>query len=147
MRTSTYEIFLPLIGTDEKPIEGRALLLNGLYGAVDVVTQEEADKIAAVEFDKLPLSVFERLSLRGHITRKTEDEEIADFKLLSRFHRAVPAWNGAWLVIMPTYDCNFQCPYCYERPRLKNGEDWLSSAMKDETVDAILRIVEAKRNG
>ena len=47
MRTSTYEIFLPLIGTYGKSIEGRALLLNGLYGAVDVVTQEERELIAA----------------------------------------------------------------------------------------------------
>ena len=121
MRTSTYEIFLPLIGTDGKPIEGRALLLNGLYGAVDVVTQEEREIISAGEFDKLPLPVFERLSLRGHITRKTEEEEIAEMQLLSRIHRAIPAWNGARLVIMPTYDCNFRCPYCVEQHRLKNG--------------------------
>ena len=30
MRLSTYEIILPLIGTDEKQIEGCALLVNGL---------------------------------------------------------------------------------------------------------------------
>ena len=142
MRTSTYEIFLPLIGTDGKPIEGRALLLNGLYGAVDVVTQEEREIISAGEFDKLPLPVFERLSLRGHITRKTEEEEIADMQLLSRIHRAIPAWNGARLVIMPTYDCNFRCPYCVEQHRLKNGEAWLSSAMEGETIDAVFAAVD-----
>ena len=142
MRTSTYEIFLPLIGTDGKPIEGRALLLNGLYGAVDVVTQEEREIISAREFDKLPLPVFERLSLRGHITRKTEEEEIAEMQLLSRIHRAIPAWNGARLVIMPTYDCNFRCPYCVEQHRLKNGEAWLSSAMESETIDAVFAAVD-----
>ncbi|MBQ9611711.1 MAG: hypothetical protein IJV14_03845 [Lachnospiraceae bacterium] len=36
MRTSTYEIFLPLIGTDEKEIKGKILLVNGLYGAMTV---------------------------------------------------------------------------------------------------------------
>ena len=56
MRVSTYEIFLPLIGTDEKEIEDRALLVNGLYGAVDVVTKEDADKIAAALNEKLGLA-------------------------------------------------------------------------------------------
>ena len=37
MRTSTYEIILPLIGRDDKEIEGKTLLINGLYGAIDVV--------------------------------------------------------------------------------------------------------------
>jgi uncharacterized protein len=142
MRTSTYEIFLPLIGTYGKPIEGRALLLNGLYGAVDVVTQEEREIIAAGEFDRLPSPVFERLSFRGHITRKTEEEEIADMRLLSRIHRAIPAWNEAWLVIMPTYDCNFRCPYCYEQHRLKNGKEWLSSVMAGGTMDAVFAAVD-----
>ena len=45
MRLSTYEIILPLVGTDEKPIEGYMLLTNGLYGAVDVVPKEDADKL------------------------------------------------------------------------------------------------------
>ena len=142
MRTSTYEIFLPLIGTYGKPIEGRALLLNGLYGAVDVVTQEERELIAAGKFDRLPGPVFERLSLRGHITRKTEEEEIADMRLLSRIHRVIPAWNEAWLVIMPTYDCNFRCPYCYEQHRLKNGKEWLSSVMAGGTMDAVFAAVD-----
>lgn len=162
MRTSTYEIFLPLIGRredgasgapgdtsasmrvgrNEKLIEGRALLVNGLYGAVDVVTKEDADKIAAGEFAKLPLSVFERLSLRGHITRKTEEEEIADMRLLSRVHKTIPARSGVGLVIMPIYDCNFRCPYCFEQHRLKNGEAWLANAMSDETMDAIFAALD-----
>ena len=50
MKLSAYEIFLPLVGTDEKQIAGYALLVNGLYGAVDVVPQEDADKLRAGDF-------------------------------------------------------------------------------------------------
>ena len=45
MRTSTYEIFLPLIGRDDKEIEGKTLLINGLYGAIDVVDTDIAAKV------------------------------------------------------------------------------------------------------
>ena len=54
MRLSTYEIILPLVGTDEKPIEGYTLLTNGLYGAVDVVPKEDADKLQAGDFADCP---------------------------------------------------------------------------------------------
>ena len=66
MRLSTYEIILPLVGTDEKPIEGYMLLTNGLYGAVDVVPKEDADKLQAGDFAGLPAALRERLMLRGH---------------------------------------------------------------------------------
>ena len=39
MRISTYEIILPLIGKDDKEIAGQALLVNGLYDAIDGRTQ------------------------------------------------------------------------------------------------------------
>ena len=42
MRFSTYGIILPLIGKDDQPVPGKALLVNGLYGAVDVVDEAAA---------------------------------------------------------------------------------------------------------
>ena len=72
MRLSTYEIILPLVGTDEKPIEGYALLVNGLYGAVDVVPKADAAKLQAGNLAGLSAAMRERLMLRGHITRKDE---------------------------------------------------------------------------
>ncbi len=76
MRLSTYEIILPLVATDEKQIEGYALLVNGLYGAVDVVPKEDADKLQAGNFAGLSAALRERLLLRGHITCKDEAGEL-----------------------------------------------------------------------
>jgi hypothetical protein len=45
LEISKYEIILPLIGEDETKIRSHALLVNGLYGAIDVVTKEVADKL------------------------------------------------------------------------------------------------------
>ena len=47
------------------PLEENSLLVNGLYGAFDIVKKEDAEKIA----------VKEKLLLRGHLTRKNKSEE------------------------------------------------------------------------
>ena len=142
MKLSAYEIFLPLVGTDEKQIAGYALLVNGLYGAVDVVPQEDADKLRAGDFAGLSAALRERLMLRGHITRKDEAAEMADLKLLSRIHKTIYGRSGVGLVIMPTYDCNFRCPYCFEQHRLKKGQGWLDNTMSDEVMEAIFNALK-----
>ncbi|MBO5587347.1 MAG: radical SAM protein, partial [Acidaminococcaceae bacterium] len=141
MRRSTYEIILPLIqGSDE--IKDRMLLVNGLYSSFDVVTKEEAEKFATGDFAGLSPALRERLLLRGHLTRKSEAEELADMKLIGRVHRMIPARSGIGIVIMPTYDCNFRCPYCYEQHRLKNGQKWLESTMSHEMIEAVFAAIE-----
>ncbi|MBO6182687.1 MAG: radical SAM protein, partial [Acidaminococcaceae bacterium] len=141
MRRSTYEIILPLIqGSDE--IKDRMLLVNGLYSSFDVVTKEEAEKFATGDFAGLSPALRERLLLRGHLTRKSEAEELADMKLIGRVHRMIPARSGIGIVIMPTYDCNFRCPYCYEQHRLKNGQKWLESTMSHEMIEGVFAAIE-----
>jgi hypothetical protein len=108
MRRSTYEIILPLIqGSDE--IKDRMLLVNGLYSSFDVVTKEEAEKFAAGDFAGLSPALRERLLLRGHLTRKSEAEELADMKLIGRVHRMIPARSGIGIVI--GIDSGFQHDY------------------------------------
>ena len=145
MRLSNYEIILPLVGTDEKQIDDYTLLVNGLYGAVDVIKKEDADRLKVGNFAELPTALRERLQLRGHITCKDEEGELADLKLLSRIHKTIPGRSGVGLVIMPTYDCNFRCPYCFEQHRLKNGQEWLDNTMSDETIEAVFAAMKDYR--
>ena len=137
MRLSTYEIILPLVGKDEKEIADYRLMFNGLYGAFDIVAKDDCEKISAGKFAELPLALLERLLLRGHLTRKSESEELADMKLLSRLNKKVYGGYSSGLIIMPTYDCNFRCPYCFEQHRLNRGQDWLSRTISDEMIDAV----------
>ena len=64
LRTSTYELFLPLINMEEEEVADRTLLINGLYGATDILKKEDADKVKAGDFEGLPLALRERLLLR-----------------------------------------------------------------------------------
>ena len=117
MRVSTYEIILPLIGKDDKIIEGKALLVNGLYGALDVVDEATASKLREERFAEIPFALRERLTQRGHITRKDEAGELADAQLLGRVWRKLIGHSGRGPVILPTYNCNFRCPSGVAGPR------------------------------
>ena len=146
MRTSAYEIILPLIGEDEKTIEGKTLLVNGLYGAIDVVDADAAEKMQAGEIEKIPFALRERLALRGHITRKDGAEELADAKLLGRVWKTMIGQSSRGPVILPTFNCNFRCPYCFEQHRLARGQEWLGREMKPEMVDAVFAAFQKQRD-
>ena len=146
MRISTYEIILPLIGKDDKEIAGKALLVNGLYGAIDVVDEEIAAKVREENFAAIPFAMRERLAQRGHITRKDEAGELADAKLLGRIWNKLIGHSSRGPVILPTYDCNFRCPYCFERHRLTRGQEWLGHEMKSEMVDAVFTALQKQRD-
>lgn len=142
MRLSNYEIILPLIGEDENIIPSHALLVNGLYGAMDVVTKEIADILDSEKFNDLPAALMERLEKRGHITQRPLEDETADLKLLSHIHKKLLGRSKITLIIMPTYDCNFRCPYCYEQHRLKNGREWLETVMSSQMIEAVFGVIQ-----
>lgn len=146
MRASTYELVLPLIGEDEQEIEGKRVLINGLYGSVDVVDKDVAAKLFGDDPDGLDAPIKERLALRGHLTRKSPEEEMADVKLLGTVYYKIFARAEMSVAILPTYDCNFRCPYCFESHRLSRGQEWLSRKMPPEMVDAIFDALQKQRD-
>ncbi len=147
-RVSTYELVFPL------PSEpSRALAFNGLYGAFDIVSSQEAALLTEAQrkpalLGELCEQTRQRLASRGHITRQSAEGELDNLRILCRLHWLLWQQRATKLVILPTYNCNFRCEYCFERHRLTRGSDWLSRVMTRPMVDAVFRQMEAyKQSG
>ena len=115
--------------------------MNGLYGAVDIVPSEEAELITQAKNDsslleRLSSSRLETLIERGHIV-SSQEQEAQDMRIISRLHTLLKGRGGVGLILMPTYDCNLRCVYCYERHRLERGQEWLEHNMTPSLLDDI----------
>ena len=124
--------------------ESHTVLFNGLYGALDIVTDEEAALIKNGQYDRLSTETQTRLKGRGHLVRAEEDEA-ENAAIISRIHWLVPYTKFVDIVVLPTYNCNFRCSYCFERFRLEKGQKWLAHKMTDETAEAIIGQLEAMK--
>lgn len=140
-RVSQYNSYLRL-----NRIPGKSLIIQGYRGSFDVVDNEVADILKSepedIENCGISPEMAEKLVSRGYITEFSEEEEYEFIgKVSDALGRAVN--KSVNITILPTYNCNFRCEYCFERNLLCNGQDWLNSRMSTETADAIFRQIAA----
>ena len=143
MRVSTYTRAYPLLRKNRLPDPDYALLVNGLYLSFDVVPVQTGSALSQgrTDFSK---EITLRLKRRGHLTEMGEREETDVLRFLSALVRCISRQNLN-IHLLPTYNCNFRCPYCFESHRLTNGEAWLTRTMPPETVDAVFKMLQKKQ--
>jgi len=161
LRTSSYVIYVDL--PDDRDT---MLLVHGYTGAHDRVSSSVAGYLRSLERGKIPKPLFgewapepeipwtapsdatvERLRKRGYLTDKTVEEEREFFEAnVARIHmaalRAAPSY-----VIMPTYECNLRCPYCFQdemrrNPALSHLLRFMTPSMADRIIASTVQIEE-----
>lgn len=73
----------------------------------------------------------------GFLTEMSHDEELGRQREL--FDRQRADTSSLTLSFVPTYACNFRCPYCYEK-----GHNKIKGTMDEAVMDAILAFVQFK---
>ncbi|WP_368322668.1 radical SAM/SPASM domain-containing protein [Mediterraneibacter gnavus] len=119
--------------------DNKILLVNYLTGACDVITPELAYCLEHENLSELDNSLIEQLVKRGTIfqTQKNYNEFVSmlNSKIISATQKTYPNF-----LLIPSYDCNLACPYCfehtYEHIFEHNTKDWLvkSFNMIDEII-------------
>ena len=106
LRTSRYNMFVPL----DEP--GRWAIYNTLSGTIVEADEEAVSCLRGARIEGLTdPGVRADLLAQGVLIEKAEDE-LAWLK--SRHLRAKADNPTTSLMLIPTYECNLRCPYCYE---------------------------------
>jgi uncharacterized protein len=124
--------------------DGTHLAFNAVTGAFVRIHEEDYEKTKAL------FSSPEDFVVNDESDRKLlEDAQRAKFIIdngtdefeLLRFRHNLGKYSSErfYMTIMPTLECNFRCPYCYENPR--------KGKMSPEMQQALVRWVEEKLPG
>lgn len=143
-RFSSYSIVVPL---ESEP--DNVFMMHGYTGAIDVLSKEIADYLQNHKHfskEEIPCSetTMEALEKRGYITKWSEEEEVEYAKRLANaLYRKSCIINNSFTLVI-TYDCNFRCPYCYERGIEKSRETFTKETT-DKLYKAILEIAPERK--
>lgn len=113
---------------------GETLLFNTACGAFAAL---DATCAQAYENGTCDAQLEQRLARAGFLTDATPDEELE--ALRARFERQRHDHAELALSLVPTYACNYRCPYCYEQDVRERG-----GHMDARVMDAVLAFVERR---
>lgn len=123
--------------------EGKFMLIHGYTGALDVIGRDVLEQIRKNPLEgSLSSNAIDRLLKRGYLTTKDKEEEqmyVERFcKILSKRNKLLLKKNFTLVV---TYNCNFNCPYCFEKElmggKYKNVGKTISKKLVDNFFDTI----------
>ncbi|MBQ9003310.1 MAG: radical SAM protein [Eggerthellaceae bacterium] len=111
---------------------GEKLLYNTATGAFAAL-----DEAAFAQFEAGGGALADELALAGFVTERTPEEELAAQQAAFDAMRADR--STLTLSIVPTYACNYRCPYCYEL-----GHNKIKGKMDARMQDVIFDFVNRK---
>lgn len=136
-RVSSYTIIVDLPN-------GSYALAHGYTGALDIVSGEVGSKLltggeAVTEIEE---NDYLLLKSRGYITDlSVEDEQRYLLRLALAELKKNDALSRVHFTFVITYDCNFCCPYCYERDLfnhdIKSRQKIITKELVDDAFEAI----------
>lgn len=118
--------------------DGNHLIVNPYTGAADII-DSEALRLVESPPDNRDENV-NLLRRRGHIVEETEEADL--FRSMEAYCAALhkDLCRQHLHVIMPTYECNLRCPYCFEKNVYRKNLT-LSATMDEKTVDNLFDII------
>jgi hypothetical protein len=161
---STYNVIVPLSSNNDEAAVSQYAIFNLMSGTLDVIDEKVATTLKSMDVATsgaylpvsnltkranankqqklvgeppgLPTEVLNYLDQRGYLFDSGEDEHLRSRILheeLLQFHRKIARQP---LVIIPSYNCDLKCPYCWQRLYHLDSE-----VMSEEMVDHFFKVL------
>ena len=117
------------------------IINNFLTGALDIINSDVWDKALGNGFDEIESDPLSALVERGYYYENIDDEEKLFkelFKNLSKKSKTRPLK----FVLCPTFSCNLNCSYCFEKDLPKNRLKPMSDELLDSALNAFKEFME-----
>jgi uncharacterized protein len=151
---SAYNVFVPL----PTPNEGLYALFNTFAGSIDLIDKPTMDALNSLKPSDSRLvqirrgankesrpgisnDVLDYLDARGYLFESLDEERIHArfvYEEMLRLHRDIAPQP---LAIVPTYNCDLKCPYCWQRLYAMDSPI-ISEEMVNRAFDAIPQLVD-----
>ncbi|MGC1123080.1 MAG: radical SAM protein, partial [Candidatus Methanofastidiosia archaeon] len=85
-------------------------------------------------------SIMEFLKERGHLTDLTPADELRLIE--DMYQEYITSYRQFYYhMIIPTYNCNLACGYCFLSDLLSKGKEWLNTVLDDSHIDRIFEVI------
>lgn len=143
LRTSLYVFFADYKDRLE------TVLFQGLYGTLDAVGRKTADFLRSREISETNCRKFgvdhttlEWLFSKNYLTNLSEEQEHRLFvRHASKFHRDALGAVSPSFALIPSYECNLRCFYCFQGHTLHEDTRVISDEMVYLVFGAISRFL------
>lgn len=128
-------------------VDDQALLVHGYTKSIDLVSKRVADLLDDTERylrpDELGRDQLKHLLKRGHLTTlSAEAEKVGFVNLVSKIDARKRDQMKPGFVLMPTYLCNLDCFYCYQKPAVESDAELVKHLMSVELADKAFEAYE-----
>ena len=142
LRPSLYNIIMPTVNEKEY------VAVHGYTKAFDIIDNKLAQILMKnnwIEADSIGRDIAFKLLKRGYLVPEKADEESNKFKtFVTKLHQAKRERAIPGFTLMPTYMCNLNCFYCYQKPFVDSDlkKNSMSIKMANKAFDAIKRLLK-----
>ena len=93
--------------------DGHFYIYNSKHSLFAEITEDLYEILYNRDYQSLPAAIIDNLLKKGVVCNESE-QYLYYSEQLVRFHAAAYNNKEIGLIIVPTLNCNFDCPYCFE---------------------------------